>query len=189
MAEEREAIAVDVHDVLGHSLTVINLKSELAKRLVDTDPHRAKAELEELASIARTSLAEVRSTVTRAHSPNFAGEVHATGRALETVGITADLPDDPGVAGSNHTLFAWALRELCTNVVRHSRARHCVVKVSSQKLQVTDDGIGFDAQLSSPSGGLTGLHERVSRAGGKLVFKKDPGTTVLITMNGDEELL
>lgn len=185
--QERESIAVDVHDLLGHSLTVINLKAELARRMLEHDPDRARAELEAIAQLSRTSLAEVRSTVTRLRSPDFPGEVEAARRALETVGIAADLPDNPAVAGSNQALFAWALRELVTNVVRHSQATHCRVQVSSQKLQVEDDGIGFDAPGATSTGGLSGLQQRVQEAGGTVCFNSR--NQVLITMNGNEDPL
>lgn len=98
---ERESLAVDVHDLLGHSLTVVTLKAELAARLVDTDPGAAKEELAQTARISRTSLAEVRATVTRMRQPDLAGELAGARRALETAGIAASLPTDPGVAGTN----------------------------------------------------------------------------------------
>lgn len=187
ITQERESIATDVHDLLGHSLTVINLKAELARRLIDTDPERAKAEIESIASLSRESLAEVRSTVTRMRTPSFAGEVAAARRALETVGISADLPDNPEIAGTNQALFAWTLRELVTNIVRHSRATHCTVRVSNQKLQVSDNGIGFEAPASTTASGLTGVQQRVEEAGGNIVYREP--STILLTMNGNDDPL
>ena len=91
LARQREDIATDVHDLLGHSLTVINLKSELARRLIDSDPQRAQQELQEVSALSRRGLAEVRSTVTRMRMPTFEGEIHAAQRALETAGIASHL--------------------------------------------------------------------------------------------------
>lgn len=126
---EREAVAVDVHDLLGHSLTVVTLKAELASRLVDTDPAAAKDELAQIARISRTSLAEVRATVTRLRQPDLAGEIVGARRALQTAGIAASLPTDAAVAGENARLFSWVVREAVTNVVRHSGATRCTVEL------------------------------------------------------------
>lgn len=148
---ERERIAVDVHDVLGHSLTVINLKAEVAARLLESDAPedtgRAKAEVDEIRRLSRTALAEVRSTVTQMRAPDLAGELAAAHRALTAAGITAHLPDPTGAIGTTGTnagLFSWLVREAVTNVVRHSGARTCTVHLEPQKVQVSDDGRGFD---------------------------------------------
>ena len=117
--------------LLGHSLTVINLKSELARRLIDSDPQRAQQELQEVSALSRRGLAEVRSTVTRMRMPTFEGEIHAAQRALETAGIASHLPSAAKSAGLYDAEFSWALRELSTNVVRHSGAAHCWVQVLS----------------------------------------------------------
>ena len=192
LARQREAIARDVHDLLGHSLTVINLKSELARRQVDSDPQRAKRELQEVSDLSRKSLAEVRSTVTRMRMPTFEGEIHATQRALETAGIAAYLPSTTTAAGLYDAVFSWALRELTTNVVRHSGAKHCWVTVTDHQLQVADDGCGFDAEKSLPrsQGGIAGLRQRVNDAGGQLLFaRRNSFTIALVTMNGDDPFL
>ena len=108
MVSERERIARDVHDVLGHSLTVITLKADLARKLLHADPDRADAELEAIAQLSRSSLAEVRSTVTRLRIPDFSGEIQASARALQTASIAAKLPDAEhalSVVGVNSSLF------------------------------------------------------------------------------------
>ncbi|MEY8566476.1 sensor histidine kinase [Corynebacteriaceae bacterium 7-707] len=183
IARERESIAVDVHDLLGHSLTVVTLKSELASRLVDTDPAAAKEELEQITRLSRTALAEVRSTVTRMRSPDLAGEVEAARRALTTAGIHAVLPDDVSVAGVNAHLYSWVVREGVTNVVRHSRARRCEVWMSADGVDVIDDGVGWDRTRGN---GLTGLHRRVEDAGGTLTVTDGPagGTRLSVSMTG-----
>lgn len=196
LATQREDVARDVHDLLGHSLTVINLKSELAARLIDSDPEKARAELLEVSRLSRTAISEVRSTVTRLRQPDFPGAVEAARRALETAGIEADLPDASSsreIPGVNASLFSWALRETTTNIIRHSQATRCTVRLTPEKMQVSDDGLGI---RSDPGNGLVGLRERVEKAGGALLLDRTaspepspdpdrPGTRVLVTMNGD----
>lgn len=183
IARERESIAADVHDLLGHSLTVVTLKSELAGRLIDTDPSAAKKELEQITRLSRTALAEVRSTVTRMRSPDLAGEVEAARRALTTAGIEAVLPGDVSVAGVNAHLYSWVVREGVTNVVRHSRARRCEVTMSTDRVEVVDDGVGWDGERGN---GLSGLGRRVQDAGGTLtVTAVEPGTRLSVSMTGE----
>lgn len=191
LAQQREDIATDVHDLLGHSLTVINLKSEVARRAMEKNPEQAKQELKEICELSRLALAEVRSTVTRMRTPTFAGELQGARRALETKGITAHLPERLTTPGSHEAIFSWGLRELTTNVVRHSGARACWVSVTGDKLQVTDDGCGFsDQEVHSGDGGLAGLRERVIAAGGRLIVRREQGlSTVLITMGADREFI
>ncbi|MGO1947996.1 MAG: sensor histidine kinase [Mycobacteriaceae bacterium] len=185
ISRQRESIAVDVHDLLGHSLTVVTLKAEVASRLVDTDPAASKDEMDQIARISRTALAEVRSTVTRMRSPDIEGEIEAARRALDTAGIAAALPSDVSVAGTNARLFSWAIREGVTNVVRHSRAGRCEVQLGGDRVQVTDDGVGFDD--TGCGSGLAGLRERVEDAGGTLTVTTAPGdgTTLLVSMTGE----
>lgn len=197
---EREHVARDVHDLLGHSLTVINLKAEVAAKLLETDSDRARREILEISRLSRVALADVRSTVTRLRRPDFAGEVEAARRALDTAGISADLPDPKAaqqLPGVNAPLFSWALREAVTNVVRHSGASTCRVRVTPEKLQVDDDGAGF---RGTSGNGLTGLRERIHESGGSLDIgplfpqtpseeQRSPGTRLLVTMSGDHQPL
>ena len=191
LAQQREDIATDVHDLLGHSLTVINLKSEVARRAMEKNPEQAKQELKEISELSRLALAEVRSTVTRMRTPTFVGEIQGARRALETKGITAHLPERLTTPGDHEAIFSWGLRELTTNVVRHSGARTCWVTVTGDKLQVTDDGCGFsDEETRNGDGGLAGLRERVIAAGGRLIVRREQGlSTVLITMGADREFI
>ena len=191
LAQQREDIATDVHDLLGHSLTVINLKSEVARRAMEKNPEQAKQELKEICELSRLALAEVRSTVTRMRMPTFAGEIQGARRALETKGITAHLPECLTTPGAHEAIFSWGLRELTTNVVRHSGAQTCWVSMTGDKLQVTDDGCGFsDQEVHNGDGGLAGLRERVIAAGGRLIVRREQGlSTVLITMGADREFI
>ena len=172
---ERERIARDVHDVLGHSLTIVNLKAELASKLVETNAPAAQEQMRQVAQLSRQALAEVHSTVTRLRVPDLAGEILASSRALETAGIQADLPDATtaaNIAGMNSSLFSWALRETVTNIVRHSHATYATVRLNSTGLEVTDNGIGIgDAPCKS---GLTGLRTRIEDAGGTLTLGNAP---------------
>lgn len=174
---ERERVARDVHDILGHSLTVISVKTELAGRLIDLDPERAKTELAEVNALAREALAEVRSTVGDLRSPQLPSVLAAAESALTAAGIDAVLPDpgvaDPAFAG----LFAWVVREAVTNVVRHSGATRCVVGLSAFRITVCDNGSGFSCGSGN---GLSGLAERVSDAGGRFDVESGPDGTTLI---------
>lgn len=179
---ERERVARDVHDILGHSLTVITVKSELAGRLVDLDPDRAKHELAELNSLAREALAEVRATVGQLRAPDLPSTIASARSALEAADIDAHLPDPHTVPAdaATATLFAWVLREAITNVVRHSGASTCKVTIDNDTLTVHDDGHGMDP--SRWGNGLTGLAERLDDAGGVLTIRSDDtghGTTLL----------
>jgi len=151
-----------VHDILGHSLTVITVKSELVGRLLeDTGHDRARREVAELEQLARSALADVRSTVAGTREVSLAGELAAARRALDAAGIDADLPGSVELAPPAHReLFAWALREGVTNVVRHSAARRCVVTLDGRALEVCDDGRG----VGVAGGGGTGLHGLRARA-------------------------
>ena len=168
ITEERERVARDVHDVLGHSLTVVSVKAGLAERLIDVDPVRARAEVADIARIARESLAEIRSTVGGLRAAHVTVELAAARESLRSAGITAELPADPGVVDPSHrAVLGWVLREAVTNVVRHSRAEHCRIGLAAHTLVVEDDGVGLqDRRMGN---GLSGLRERVVQAGGDFV--------------------
>lgn len=183
-AELSERIARDVHDILGHSLTVINLKAELASALVASQPEKAADEVRQISVLSRTALAEVRATVTRIKSPSFAGELEAAKRALETAQITAHLPSKEQVSeqNSNTVLFSWVLREAVTNVVRHSRAKNCWVLIEPERIEIVDDGA---SAIIAPGNGLSGLKSRVEESGSELRISTGNYTRLLVTMNGD----
>ena len=161
---ERFRIARDLHDLLGHSLTTITVKAGLARRLGETDPARGLAEIAEVETLARQSLADVRAAVGSYRDVTLAGEL-ATGRELlRAAGISADLPRavdvvDPG----QRELFGWAVREGLTNIVRHAHASSCAVRLSASSVEIVDDGVGTAAP---PGNGLSGLRERAAAVGG-----------------------
>jgi two-component system sensor histidine kinase DesK len=184
LVAERDRVARDVHDVIGHSLTVVTVKAELAERLVDADPDRAKAELAEIQSLTREALAEIRATVAGLRVARLADELASARRALAGAGIGAVLPDDPTVVDPRHRIVvAWVLREAVTNVVRHSGASRCVVELGSNLLRVTDDGTGVAGRREG--NGLRGARERVAAAGGTLTVGEGPegrGTAVEVRL-------
>jgi two-component system, NarL family, sensor histidine kinase DesK len=166
-AEERARLARDLHDVLGHSLTVVAVKSELAGRLVARDPKRAIAEIGDIETLARTALADLRAAVSSYREMNLDAELSAARTALDAADIRAHLPDDGSAVDEDlRPLFGWVLREGVTNVIRHSKATECWVELKSRSLSVRDDGLGVPR--SRKGNGLTGLTERAREAGAKL---------------------
>ena len=184
LVAERERVARDVHDVLGHSLTVVTVKAELAQRLVDADPERAKAELGQIQSLTREALAEIRATVAGLRVARLGDELSSAGAALADAGVSAQLPADASVVDPRHRIvLAWVLREAATNVVRHSGASHCAVDIGPSTLSVTDDGRGCSGRAEG--NGLRGVRERVTAAGGALNVGPGPdgrGTTVRVEL-------
>jgi len=178
---ERERVARDVHDVLGHSLTALSVKAELAARLIDLDPARAKQELESIQTTARQALAEVRATVGGLRAGNLDDELAAAPLVLADVGITTTIDGSVADTDPRHrALLAWVLRESVTNVVRHARARTVVIELGPRGIVVTDDGGGYDG---GEGNGLRGMRERVAGAGGSLVVgPAGPGTRVEVTL-------
>jgi two-component system sensor histidine kinase DesK len=177
ITEERTRVARDLHDVLGHSLTVISVKAELASRLAEVDAARAGQEIGDVHRLARDALAEVRATVAGYREGSLAAELAGARSALTAAGIEPDLPSGADeVTGARRPLFGWALREGVTNVVRHSGATLCRVTLTSKSIEIADDGVGpvADDGLKVGGHGLVGLGERVSAAGAKLSVGRSP---------------
>jgi len=178
---ERERVARDVHDVLGHSLTALSVKAELAARLIDVDPVRAKEELVSIQATARQALAEVRATVGGLRAGNLEAEVAAAPRVLADVGVKTEVVGTVADTDPRHrTLLAWVLRESVTNVVRHARAESVVIELGPHGITVTDDGAGCTA---AEGNGLRGMRERVAGAGGEIsLLDAGPGTRVQVVL-------
>ena len=141
VSRQREEVGRDVHDILGHSLTVITVKAQLAQRLVETDPKRAVAELDDVLALSREALTDVRSTVDRMRELDLGVELVQARAALRAAGITPHLPSSvPALDATTRSAFAGILREAVTNVVRHSGASRCRVTVTSSSLRIEDDG-------------------------------------------------
>ena len=183
VAEERLRIARDLHDLLGHSLSLITLKAELAGRVIGADPDRAAKEIAELEAVARRSLGEVRAAVTSYRQPSLTAELAAARQMLTAAGMECRVqaPAPVELPPETDALLAWTVREGATNVVRHSGARTVTITITAGSDEVTaevaDDGTGpaWDAGLDSGGGGsgehgsgLTGLTERARRVGAEI---------------------
>ena len=195
VAEERLRIARDLHDLLGHSLSLITLKAELAGRLIEPDAERAAREVAEIESVARRSLSEVRGALTGYRQPDLAAELAAARQLLAAAGIACQItaPPSPGLAPRMDTLLAWTVREAVTNVVRHSGADRATITVrsgpSGASVEVTDNGGGGPDQPRPDSrqaagAGLAGLAERVGELGGEMVAgpARPGGFRLLVTI-------
>ncbi len=170
-AAERERIARDLHDLLGHTLTVVAVKADLAQRLCDRDLDAARREMRDLAAIARDALTEVRTAVVGMKGASLAAEVERAERALSAAGVQVHVRN-PVVDGDpqREAVITMALREAVTNVIRHAHASVCTIGVEStpngeMRLSVTDDGRGGAVAEGS---GLSGMRARLEAAGGSL---------------------
>ncbi|MFE2229696.1 sensor histidine kinase [Streptomyces kronopolitis] len=179
--DERLRLARDLHDLLGHSLSLITLKSELAGRMLPARPEDAARQVADIEQVSRQALVDVREAVTGYRKPRLAVELAAARTALRTAGI--ELTADPalegeyrGLAADEEGALAWALREAATNVLRHSGARRCELLLSEEWeaderrylcLTVLDDGQG-PPRAQHDGNGLAGLRERIGLAGGRL---------------------
>ncbi|MER6567981.1 histidine kinase [Streptomyces sp. NPDC001093] len=175
--EERLRLARDLHDLLGHSLSLITLKSELAGRMLPDQPDKAAQQVADIEQVSRQALVDVREAVTGYRRPRLAAELAGTQVALTAAGVIAEVPAEPdldGVPEESESALAWALREAVTNVVRHSGADKCLVQLTRRQtldgamleLSVEDNGSGGSG--SGPGNGLIGLTERLEKAGGTL---------------------
>jgi two-component system, NarL family, sensor histidine kinase DesK len=172
VAEERLRIARDLHDLLGHSLSVVALKSEVARRLVEREPKRAATELDDIQAVTREALAEVRDAVQGYRRLALSDALSGARTSLTSAGIDCKIEaGDPPVPPDVDAVLAWAVREGTTNVIRHSGAHRCTIRVETAAdraaLEIEDDGpvrpVGTGAGT-----GLDGLRERVRRVRGEL---------------------
>jgi two-component system, NarL family, sensor histidine kinase DesK len=186
VADERLRIARDLHDLLGHSLSLITLKAELAGRLLDADPERAAREIADLENVARRSLGEVRAAVTSYRQPSLATELAAAREMLATAGMDCQVRTSTSIElpAATDALLAWTVREGATNVVRHSGARTVTITISvtadEASAEIADDGVGpgwDDAPRlgESQGSGLSGLTERACAAGAEISSGEGPG--------------
>jgi two-component system, NarL family, sensor histidine kinase DesK len=167
---ERERIARDLHDLLGHTLSVVVLKSELAQKVMEREPQRARQEIAEVERIARQGLADVRQAVTGYRSSGLTAEIEHVGETLTAAGIDTTIEARAvHLAPAQETALSLALREAATNVIRHAAATKCHIrfyaKDGSALMEVQDDGRGGDAPFGN---GLNGMRERIHALGGML---------------------
>jgi two-component system sensor histidine kinase DesK len=185
---ERERIARDLHDVLGHTLSVIVLKAELAGRLLarGEDSERAAAEIADVERTARSALAEVRETIGGYRARGLAAEMDAARNALTAAGVQFEvqgLPTAGSLQPAEETVLGLALREAVTNVVRHAQASTCRLKFDAENgrrsLLIEDDGMHV---IQREGNGLRGMRERVESLGGTLALERDHGTRLRIEL-------
>ncbi len=174
---ERERIGRDLHDLLGHTLSLITLKLELSRKLFDRDSEAARREMEEAEKVARHALAEVRAAVSGIRATDLAAELAAARLMLESSAVALDsdvLP--PSLPVDVERGLALILREAVTNIARHARATHARVSIvvadRALRLCIEDNGRGG---VSSNGNGLNGMRERVCALGGLLEVESPPG--------------
>ncbi|HET6213148.1 MAG TPA: histidine kinase [Micromonosporaceae bacterium] len=192
VADERNRFARDLHDLLGHSLTVVAVKAELAGRLMEIAPERAAAEIADVERLARQALGDVRAAVAGYREGTLAAELASAHAALTAAGIEAvlDVSSLDDIPAERQPLFRWVTREGVTNAIRHSQAKRCTIRVYPDGVEVIDDGRG-PQPASGPSSpppagpgpsspppaghGLDGLRERADAAGGRLSVGRAAG--------------
>ena len=177
---ERERIARDLHDTVGHSLSVIALKSDLAAQLAGKAAPEAADEMRAVNEVARQSLAEIRATLSGYWELSLDAELEALRSSLQQAGIDASIDGSTLDVGPHvETALAMCCREAVTNVIRHSEATHCTVLVDLESdtavARIADNGIGMQGE---PGNGLNGIQQRVVQMGGDVFFSKGDGTVV-----------
>jgi len=184
---ERERIARDLHDVLGHTLSVIILKSELAGRLLEHDPERARMEVADVERISREALAEVRQTISSYRQESLQAEFARARSTLETAGLVVEShTEKTALTRAQENVLALVLREAVTNVVRHAHAETCRLNLQNLdgvcRLEIQDDGRGG---LHTEGVGLRGMRERIEALGGTFrqgAPEAQAGTRLTITL-------
>ncbi|GAA1031294.1 MULTISPECIES: sensor histidine kinase [Amycolatopsis] len=176
VASERERVARDLHDLLGHSLTTITVKSGLARRVLESsgDIGRAVQEIREVEGLSRSALSDVRATVTEYREVSLAAEIAGARAALRAAEIDAELPHAVDtVRAELHSTFGYVLREAITNVLRHSGAKSVKVRLGSDWMEIEDNGCATGEV--TPGNGLRGLSERLAAIGGTVTTRVRPG--------------
>jgi two-component system sensor histidine kinase DesK len=187
---ERERIARDLHDLLGHTLSLIILKSELASKLADRDPERARSEIRDVERISRDALTQVRQAVGGYRSGGLSKELEGAKEMLHAASIECATDIQPiSLAPSQEAILSLAIREAVTNVVRHSGAAHCTIRLvradRELRLTVADDGRGGS---ETEGFGLIGMRERITALGGTLIRDRSRGTTLTIALPLDRAM-
>jgi two-component system sensor histidine kinase DesK len=181
---ERERIARDLHDVLGHTLSVIVLKSELAGRLFERDPQRARLEIGEVEQVSRKALSEVREAIRGYRAEGLAAEIDRANRTLDAAGVRLTCESKPpSLAPAEETVLSLAVREAVTNIVRHAQASQCRMRFVTEdgrySLTVEDDGRG---NIRQEGNGLRGMRERIEALGGHFSIDGKQGTRLNIDL-------
>ncbi|KMY54160.1 histidine kinase [Bacillus sp. FJAT-27231] len=191
--EERQRIARDLHDTLGQRLSLIGLKSDLAGRLIAKDPEQARNELKDVQQTARTALNEVRKMVSSMRGIRLKDEIVLVKQILQAAQIEFVGEEDPRLANVSlflENILSMSLKEAVTNVVKHSHATKCEVKMEQTekdiRITVKDNGEGLAVDQAFETGnGLLGMKERLEFVNGYLDIHSDHGTTLIITVPND----
>lgn len=178
---ERERISRDLHDVLGHTLSVVILKSDLAARLSAQDPERARQEMQDVAATARQALADVRAAIRGDQDYRLAHELDRAKMALLTAGVSVDVKTAVvDLPPTHEPVLALALREAATNVIRHANATTCHIEIAEAeghyRLRVEDNGRGCTGEEGN---GLKGMRARLQAIGGTVMLRSDRGTCLI----------
>jgi len=175
VTRERERIARDLHDILGHSLTAISLKAGLARRVLETgDLDQLMIQIRDVEELGRQAMTDLRVTITDFREVTLAAELAIAAEMLRAAGINAELPnavDD--VSPAYRPVFGFVLREAVTNVVRHSGASRVSVRLTHNSIRITDDGSAAPVDPAPAGNGLRGLSERMEEVGGTLAAGPD----------------
>lgn len=180
-SEGREAVARDVHDLIGHSLTVVRMKAQLARHLVDSDPERAKAELDDIASLTAEAISGVRETVAGVRNAPLADQLVSCREVLKDAGVTLRVEGETEALSPAQSLTAsWVLREATTNVLRHAQAETVLVRIAPGRFSVIDDGAGYPGVEGN---GVRGMRERAAMGSATLTVAAADvrGTAVEVT--------
>jgi two-component system sensor histidine kinase DesK len=186
--EERQRIARDLHDTLGQKLSLIGLKSDLARKLINKNPEQAKNELKDVQQTARTALNEVRKMVSQMRGIRLKEEMVRVRQILDAAEIACTIDDDLPLKNSSlflENILSMCLKESVTNVVKHSKATECHIQIEQKgkelRLTITDNGIGMKEEQDLLKGsGISGMKERLEFVNGTLEIEAEEGTTVLI---------
>ena len=187
--EERQRIARDLHDTLGQKLSMIGLKSDLAVRLVEKNPEQAIAEIKDIRQTASIALKEVRELVANMRSVSIAEELVRVKQILDAaeidVTITGNDVSTLNIPTLSESVIAMCLKEAVNNVVKHSKANHCLISITQSnnevQLIVYDDGVGFNTELRHAGNGLIGMRERLEFINGTLeINQKKVGTELIV---------
>ncbi|MGW3864947.1 sensor histidine kinase [Streptomyces sp. NPDC005047] len=183
--QERERVARDMHDVLGHSLSTMTVKLGLTRRILESsgDVTLAVGQVTELENMARAALSDVRATISDYRTLSLDSELAGARMALRAAGVRADLPAaTDAVRAELREVFGYVVREAVTNILRHSDAELCAVRIGPNRIEVTDNG-GYRGGASAGNG-LTGLTERLAAVSGTLEHGPAPGGGFRIVARG-----
>ncbi|WP_102029220.1 sensor histidine kinase [Salirhabdus sp. Marseille-P4669] len=188
IVEERQRIARDLHDTLGHKLSLIGLKSDLAGKLLEKSPNLAKKEIQDIHQTARTALKEVRELVSDMRGVKLKEEILHIQQILEAAEMDYTIEGDPVLTDTTllvENVLSMCLKESVTNVIKHSQATKCHIFITESSnevlLKVKDNGVGFKAQSEIVGGhGLEGMKERLEFVNGHIEIISNNGTTIVL---------